>query len=76
MAGWIQPAVLPPANLRGGKFGHCETLLTTDTMQFDDYSKYENTLFDPDAKQRRYREVFPEDEACAYKLGRRMTEPL
>ncbi len=57
-------------------FGHCETLLATDTLQFDDYSKYENTLFDPDAKQRRYREVFPQDEAHARELGRRMTEPL
>ncbi len=57
-------------------FGHCETLLVTDTLQFDDYSKYENTLFDPDAKQRRYREVFPQDEARARELGRRMTEPL
>ena len=57
-------------------FGHCETLLATDTLQFDDYSKYENTLFDPDAKQRRYREVFPQDEARARELGRRMTEPL
>ncbi len=57
-------------------FGHCETLLATDTLQFDDYSKYENTLFDPDAKQRRYREVFPQDEARARKLGRRIAEPL
>ena len=57
-------------------FGHCETLLATDTLQFDDYSKYENTLFDPDAKQRRYREVFPQDEIRARELGRRMTESL
>ena len=57
-------------------FGHCETLLATDTLQFDDYSKYENTLFDPDAKQRRYREEFPKDEARARELGRRMAEPL
>ena len=57
-------------------FGHCETLLATDTLQFDDYSKYENTLFDPDAKQRRYREVFPEDKARARELGRRMAGPL
>jgi multimeric flavodoxin WrbA len=57
-------------------FGHCETFLSTDTQQFDDYSKYENTLFDPDAKQRRRRDVFPQDEARARELGRRMTEPL
>ena len=57
-------------------FGHCETLLATDTLQFDDYSQYENTLFDPDAKQRRYREVFPQDETRARELGQRMAEPL
>jgi multimeric flavodoxin WrbA len=57
-------------------FGQCETLLATDTLQFDDYSKYENTRFDPDAKQRRYREVFPTDEARAIELGKRLTEPL
>lgn len=57
-------------------FGHCETLLATDTLQFDDYSKYENTLFDPDAKQRRNRDVFPQDEARAVALGRRLAEPL
>ncbi len=50
--------------------------MTRYTLQFDDYSKYENTLFDPDAKQRRYREVFPQDEARAHELGRRVTEPL
>ncbi len=57
-------------------FGPSETLLATDTMQFDDYSKYDNTLFDPDAKERRRREVFPDDEARAFELGRRLTEPL
>ncbi len=57
-------------------FGHCETLLATDTLQFDDYLQYENTHFDPNAKQRRYREVFPQDEARARELGRRLTEPL
>jgi hypothetical protein len=33
-------------------------------------------LFDPDANQRRRRDVFPQDEARARELGRRMTEPL
>ncbi len=47
-----------------------------DTLQFDDYSQYKNTLFDPDAKQCRYREVFPQDEARARDLGLRMTEPV
>jgi multimeric flavodoxin WrbA len=53
-------------------FGHCETFLSTDTMQFDDYSKYENTLFDPEAKRRRNRDVFPGDETRARELGLRL----
>ncbi len=57
-------------------FGSCETFLATDTLQFSDYSQYENTLFDPEAKQRRHREVFPQDEARAFELGRRLAEPL
>jgi multimeric flavodoxin WrbA len=57
-------------------FGPCETLLATDTLQFDDYSKYENSRFDPDAKRRRHRDVFPQDEARAVALGRRLAEPL
>ncbi len=57
-------------------FGHCETILATDTLQFDDYSMYESTLFDPDAKQRRYREVFPLDEGRTSALGRRLVEPM
>jgi len=31
-------------------FGNCEVLLSTDTLQFRDYSKYMSTLFDPAAK--------------------------
>ena len=37
----------------GGKnyvFGSCEVLLCLDTYQFEDYSKYFHTVFDPDAK--------------------------
>ena len=28
-------------------FGSCESMFVTDTLQFDDYSKYVSTLFDP-----------------------------
>lgn len=55
-------------------FGSCETLLSTDTLQFDDYSLYENHRFDPEAKQRRHHEVFPKDEVKAFELGRRLAE--
>jgi len=53
-------------------FGSCEVLLCTDTYQFDDYSKYLSTAWDPDAKARRRNEVFPQDCRRAYELGARL----
>lgn len=50
-------------------FGNCETLLCTDTYQFDDYSKYMSTAWDPEVKARRRKEVFPKDCERAYELG-------
>lgn len=55
-------------------FGNCETLLCTDTYQFDDYSKYLSTVFDAQAKAKRREEVFPQDCARAYELGAKLTQ--
>ncbi|WP_027366419.1 flavodoxin family protein [Desulfocurvibacter africanus] len=55
-------------------FGNCETLLCTDTYQFDDYSKYLCTAFDAQAKAKRREEVFPQDCARAYELGAKLTQ--
>ncbi|EHJ48989.1 NADPH-dependent FMN reductase [Solidesulfovibrio carbinoliphilus subsp. oakridgensis] len=53
-------------------FGSCEMLASTDTCQFDDYSKYLSTCWDAAAKARRREEVFPEDCARAFALGERL----
>jgi hypothetical protein len=53
-------------------FGECESMFVTDTLQFDDYSKYVSTLFDPDAKKKRRDEQFPKDCKKAYELGSRL----
>jgi multimeric flavodoxin WrbA len=53
-------------------FGTCESLLVTDTLQFDDYSKYVSSAFDPAAKAQRHREVFPEDCRKAFEMGKRL----
>lgn len=53
-------------------FGNCEVLLSTDTLQFRDYSKYVSTLFDPAAKARRRETVFPQDCARAHELGAKL----
>jgi len=50
-------------------FGSCDTLMVTDTYQFDDYSKYVSTLFNPEEKKKRRDEQFPIDCRNAYDLG-------
>lgn len=50
-------------------FGMTEALYVTDTYQFDDYSKYETSAFDAEAKAQRRKEVFPLDCQKAYELG-------
>ncbi|MEG1778877.1 MAG: flavodoxin family protein, partial [Oscillospiraceae bacterium] len=55
-------------------FGNAEYLVASDTVQFDDYSKYECTCFDGDAKVKRNKEVFPEDCKAAYEMGIRLIE--
>jgi multimeric flavodoxin WrbA len=55
-------------------FGHCESLASTDTLQFEDYSKYDATLFNENAKKRRREEVFPKDCEKAFAMGARFAE--
>ena len=54
-------------------FGHCETLLSTDTMQVKDYSRYHLGMFDAEAKRLRHETVFPEDGRKAYEIGVKLT---
>jgi multimeric flavodoxin WrbA len=54
-------------------FGNCELLLSTDTYQFSDYSKYLSTGFDAAAKKKRREEIFPLDCRQAFELGARLT---
>lgn len=53
-------------------FGACELLLSSDTLQYSDYDKYEAEVFDKNAKLQRHTEVFPDDCARAFTLGVRM----
>ncbi|HMK95066.1 MAG TPA: flavodoxin family protein [Candidatus Limnocylindrales bacterium] len=50
------------------RFGPVELLLSTDTYQFDDYSKYQQE-FDVKAKAERREKVFPLDCKKAFDLG-------
>jgi hypothetical protein len=53
-------------------FGACELLLSTDTLQYSDYDKYESEMFEKEAKYKRHADVFPEDCKRAFELGVRM----
>lgn len=55
-------------------FGSCEVLLSTETWQFDDYSKYVTSRWDPGVKAKRREEVFPQDCRRAHELGARLAE--
>lgn len=53
-------------------FGYSESLYSTDTYQFDDYSKY--VAFDPGEKANRRKEVFPQDCEKAFEMGARFVK--
>ena len=55
-------------------FGESESLLVTDTYQFDDYSKYESTLFNAEEKAKRRKEEFPKDCQKAFDMGIRFAQ--
>ena len=50
-------------------FGHCETLISSDTLQANDYSRYHLGRFDAEAKRQRHEMVFPQDCQKAFELG-------
>jgi hypothetical protein len=56
-------------------FGASETLMVTDTYQFDDYSKYETSGLNEARKAQRKVEVFPKDCRKAFEIGVRFAGP-
>ncbi|MFH1207983.1 MAG: flavodoxin family protein [Candidatus Omnitrophota bacterium] len=58
--------------MMGRVLGPAETLQVYDTLQFDDYSKYVATRFDPAQKAARRRDVFPKDLRRAFEMGARL----
>ena len=55
-------------------FGESESLFVTDTYQFNDYSKYESTLFNVEEKAARRKEQFPKDCQKAFDMGVRVAQ--
>ncbi len=54
-------------------FGSVESLVVTDTMHVDDYSKYVMP-FDAEEKMKRHKEVFPLDCEKAFEMGVRLAQ--
>ena len=52
--------------------GPTRLLISSDTLQVRDYSRYNWTMFDPEAKKERHEKVFPEDKKKAFALGEQM----
>ena len=54
-----------------GFVGPTEIFISGDTLQLRDYSKtdWPWTLFNPEAKQKRHDEVFPQECRKAFELG-------
>jgi multimeric flavodoxin WrbA len=55
-------------------FGDSESLCSTDTYQFDDYSKYVSSIFSPQEKEKKRKEVFPQDCQNAFEMGARFVK--
>ncbi|MDR2352521.1 MAG: flavodoxin family protein [Deltaproteobacteria bacterium] len=49
-----------------------EELVSCDTLQFKDYSKFHASAFNPDHKQKRRNDHFPLELKKAYEIGRRL----
>lgn len=53
-------------------FGSATSLFVSDTHQFDDYSKYVATAFNPQEKAQRRQEHFPMDCQKAFEIGAKL----
>ncbi len=52
--------------------GPTKILISSDTLQVNDYSRYNWTMFDPEHKKERHENVFPEDKNKAFVMGEQM----
>ena len=52
--------------------GPTKILISSDTLQVKDYSRYNWTMFNPEAKKARHETVFPQDKQKAFALGEQM----
>ena len=56
-------------NMLGTFVGPTRVLTSSETLQVSDYSRYNWTIFDPEARKHRHETVFPQDQKKAFELG-------
>ena len=61
-------------NTLSGVVGPTRVMIWGDTLQVNDYGKYNWSMFDADAKKKRHDEVFPRDMEKAHMLGKEMVK--
>ena len=54
--------------------GPTQTLVSGNTLQINDYEKYNWTMFDPEEKRERREKVFPKERQAAFSLGASMVK--
>ncbi len=54
--------------------GGTKVLIAGDTLQVRDYSRYNWTMFNADAKRERHEKVFPKEQKRAFSLGAQMVK--
>ena len=54
--------------------GPTKVMICGDTLQVNDYSKYDWTMFDPETKKARHETVFPEEKQKAFRFGIEMVK--
>jgi multimeric flavodoxin WrbA len=62
------------SDLLGRLLGPSESLIVTETLQTDDYSKYHMAMFDEAERRQRRLTVFPEDCQRAFHLGVKLAQ--
>lgn len=58
----------------GGMVGPTKIMISGDTLQVSDYSRYNWTMFNPEAKKKRHDEVFASEKQKAFAFGVEMVK--
>ncbi len=61
-------------NTLSGMVGPTKVMVCGNTLQVNDYDKYNWTMFDPEAKKARREAVFPTEKQKAFELGAEMVK--